>query len=151
MNRKENSIPAIYAGSCKKIMEDKTTIGNITSEKGFYIGDVCYVLADDLYYRFWGDTCNFEDGCITDPDTGFQFAVAGTAYGDGCYADNYGNIYGVDAGVIGLVPLELVKDSDTDSDGLVIREPGSAHFEASGGKFKITLPSGKVFLIDTAK
>lgn len=129
--------------------EDGVT-AEIQSARGFYIGDICYVLDEELYHQFWGKKHGFKDGCFTDPKTGFSFAVAGTAYGDGCYEDNHGNCYGVDAGVIGLVPLELVKTADPDSDGTVIREPGTAHFEATDGDFLIVTPGGSTYEIDTS-
>ena len=81
------------------------SIGKIKSNK-FYIGDICYVLNEDLYQDIWGGKYNFEDGII---DFGInKVLVHGTAYGDGCYNDNKGNTYGVDAGVIGVVPEELI-------------------------------------------
>lgn len=81
------------------------SIGKIKSNR-FYIGDICYVLNDDLYQDIWGGKYNFKDGII---DFGInQVLVHGTAYGDGCYEDNKGNTYGVDAGVIGIVPEELI-------------------------------------------
>ena len=81
------------------------SIGKIKSNK-FYIGDICYVLNDDLYQNIWGGKYDFRDGVI---DFGInQVLVHGTAYGDGCYSDNKGNTYGVDAGVIGVVPEELI-------------------------------------------
>lgn len=106
---------------------------------GFYIGDVCYVLGDETYYGVWQDKYEFSDGKIeTDEGT---FAVASTAYGDGEYRDNAGYSYPVDAGVIGCVPLELVKKeeiSDLESEGfgrVVIADSakfitdGEGHFE----------------------
>lgn len=81
------------------------SIGKIKSNR-FYIGDICYVLNDDLYQDIWGNKYNFKDGII---DFGInQVLVHGTAYGDGCYEDNKGNTYYVDAGVIGIVPEELI-------------------------------------------
>lgn len=80
-------------------------IGKIKSNK-FYIGDICYVLNDNNYAGIWGYKYDFKDGII---DCGInQVLVHGTAYGDGCYEDNKGNTYGVDAGVIGVVPEELI-------------------------------------------
>lgn len=121
----------------------------IKSSKGFYIGDICYVLNKDLYYGVWG-AADYKDGKYADPKTGAEFAVAGTAYGDGLYLDNHGNCYLVDAGVIGLVPLELVEEEDYNTDlGHFEEIPGEATFEAHGGRFTVTLPDDKVILIDT--
>ena len=119
----------------------------IKSNKGFYIGDICYALADDIYDGIWGKW-GYCDGKYSTPD-GFAFAVAGTAYGDGEYVDQAGRLYGVDAGVIGLVPLELVKP-EYDFGGQIFECAGEAVFEACDGFFSVTLPSGKVIEINTA-
>lgn len=126
-------------------MNDKIT-GKIQSEKGFYIGDICYVLDDATYHGVWG-RANYENGIYEDPETGYSFAVAGTAYGDGTYFDDGGHAYSVDAGCIGLVPLELV-DKDTDG-GQVFDIPGEAYFEACDGVFEIELPDGDTVRINT--
>ena len=122
----------------------------VSSTKGFYIGDICYVLSDEVYHRFWGDRHNYEDGVLTDPESGFRFAVNRTAYGDGTYADEYGHEYPVDSGVIGLVPLELVNDMQKAHDlGVVIEKPGVACFYSEDGVFTITTPSNETHIIDT--
>jgi hypothetical protein len=41
--------------------------------------------------------------------TTYYVLAFGTKYGDGTYLDNMGREYGVDAGIIGLVPYELFK------------------------------------------
>lgn len=123
-------------------------IGEIYSNKGFYIGDICYVLNDKLYHDFWGKEKGYKDGVYTAPGTGLMFAVAGTAYGDGCFVDEDGYDYGVDAGVIGLVPVELI-DKEHDGDGRVVLCKGTARFDAEGGCFVIDLPNGKTIHIDT--
>ena len=38
--------------------------------------------------------------------------ASGTAYGDGTYYDNKGNEYGVDAGLLGIIPLKAIKNPD---------------------------------------
>lgn len=83
-----------------------------SSKKGFYIGDICYVLDDEDYYKIWGDKYNWKDGSIVIDDSNMPVLVHGTAYGDGCYYDEQFNKYPVDAGVIGVVPLEYAKKED---------------------------------------
>lgn len=122
----------------------------IRSEKGFYIGDICYVLGERLYHGVWGDKYGFNDGTFTDPETGLQVAVAGTAYGDGTYTGSDGTEYPVDAGNIGLVPLELVGDESGLEEGKVVHAPGTATFQAEDGVFEINLPDGQTITIDTA-
>ena len=48
-----------------------------------------------------------------------QDFVAGTAYGDGSYLDNEGREYGVDAGILGIIPL-YVCDGDSMDGGHVV-------------------------------
>lgn len=125
------------------------TNGKIESKKGFYVGDICYVLADDVYHGVWGGA-GYEDGIYTDTASGMQFAVAGTAYGDGTYfADNLGCAFPVDAGNIGIVPLEIV-DERKSADGFISKCPGVAEFDAENGVFEVTLPDGTYLYIDTA-
>ncbi len=122
--------------------------GTITSKKGFYVGDICYVLGDKLYHGVWGAN-GYSDGECTDPETGLKFAVAGTAYGDGEYEGSDGKFYGVDAGVIGIVPLELVENERGLSLGSVHECAGTAEMKAEDGCFVFTLPNGKEIVILT--
>lgn len=82
----------------------------IKSKTGkFYIGDVCYVLNDTIYDNIWGEKYNYANGMI---NAGVNsFLVHGTQFGDGVYPDQFGNTYPVDAGVIGVVPYELIDPS----------------------------------------
>lgn len=123
----------------------------IKSEKGFYIGDLCYAMPDELYYEIWGRTYNFDDGMFNDPGSALQFAVGSTAYGDGMYKGSNGFWYPVDAGVIGVVPLELCREDRSlfKDDGSIIEQAGTVTFEAEYGKFSIELPDGSKFSIDT--
>ena len=122
--------------------------GIVYSGKGFYIGDICCALSDAIYRGFWGDEKGFEDGVHTVPGIGLRFAVARTAYGDGCYEDQERFVYGVDAGVMGLVPIELV-EKDVEDLGKVVLGGGEASFESEDGIFDIALPDGKHINIDT--
>lgn len=126
----------------------KTIRATIKSNKGFYIGDICYVLNDDIYDGIWGKIGQYEDGEYA-TGGGDKFAVASTAYGDGCYADDYGNVYGVDAGVLGLVPLELVAERNGVQWGAVFKGEGEATMVARDGEFEFTLPNGRKIKIDT--
>lgn len=121
----------------------------INSNKGFYVGDICYVLNDDLYHNVWGAS-GYDDGVFSDPKSRLQVAVAGTAYGDGEYYDQFGRQYGVDAGVIGIVPCELVKSEYTNG-GQIFEGAGQAVFEAEDGIFNIMLPNGEELHINTCE
>lgn len=88
------------------------TSGTIKSNTGFYIGDCCYALDDETYEK-WGDV-GYKDDIIKVGDyENAEFIVAGTAYGDGEYYDNYGNRYPVDAGVISAIPYEILEKQET--------------------------------------
>ena len=132
------------------------TYGTIASKKGFYVGDICYSMYHELYDEFWGDQCGYDDGIHTIPDdsivpgtAGFKFAVASTAWGDGTYKDEDGREYPVDAGVIGVLPLELVNFNYYTDGGHIFELPGSCEFEEYCGIFKIVLPDGEIVKIDT--
>ena len=121
----------------------------IKSNKGFFIGDICYVLDDKVYDGVWGNLHDYMDGIFEVPGTDTCFAVAAAADGDGEYYDEEGNNYPVDAGVIGVVPLELVENSDGLNLGRVVMIPGTAIFDGSDGVFDIRLPGGIDIHIET--
>lgn len=81
----------------------------ISSQKGFYVGDLCYAISTQLYAQVWGVQNGHGDGVFTDPETGLSFAVAGTVFGDGIYCGSDRSSFCVDSGSIGIVPLELVQ------------------------------------------
>lgn len=113
----------------------------ITSEKGFYVGDICYVM-DDADYDRWIDVWGYSDGEI--PMSGHSFAVASTAFGDGTYRGSDGFYYPVDAGVIGVVPLELVSmppDKIWERGYGTVHEGQACVFSAFGGRIEIGFTS----------
>jgi hypothetical protein len=86
-------------------MKTKTeTIEKITIPAGTYIlGDPCYVIRDEDWMPLLED-CDYFRWPVGKIG-GHQVIALGTKYGDGCYHDQSGNPYGVDAGLIGLVPM----------------------------------------------
>lgn len=84
----------------------------------YWVGDLCYVYPDEEWGQFcdadFGKTehCIDKDGAIGRYHGGYFFFVAGTAYGDGIYPlRKNGQVLsnmGVDAGLLALVPMELV-------------------------------------------
>jgi hypothetical protein len=96
--------------------------------KGIYvIGDPCSAVPNDD----WDDllaSCNYFQSPIGYVRRGFTdkvFVLAfGTKWGDGCYAGSDGHEYPVDAGLLGLVPVEIVEelvDHDGDYDGVIVK------------------------------
>lgn len=72
----------------------------------YVLGDPCYTLIESAGDQFWEEgkvNWNFYNTTID----GYRIVAFSTAHGDGCYRDNLGREIGVDAGVIGLVPIEL--------------------------------------------
>ena len=119
----------------------------VRSNKGFYVGDVSYVLSDDVYQNFWETKKN---GYFTvNPVMNLAFAVTSTAYGDGVFYDDDNNRYLVDAGNIGLVPLELAEKEQGLRLGQVFLTPGAATFHWFDGVFIIKLPKDRLIRIDT--
>lgn len=127
----------------------KKVRGSIHSDIGFYVGDVCYALGEDVYYGFWGVRNNFDDGVYEVPGGNAKFAVASTAYGDGEYMSNDGRMFWVDAGNLGIVPLELAERERADELGYVFLMPGTAEFCTENGVFEFTLPNRNSFTVDT--
>lgn len=84
----------------------RTIKETITSNKGFYLGDLCYVLNQDAYDKIWGEQYGYSDGLIPVDDN--SFVVGSTWFGDGVYHDSDDHEYGVDAGNISMVPWELI-------------------------------------------
>ena len=74
----------------------------------YYLGDPCYA---KLKNHTWMDVLNnsdfLESACIFDDGTIVAFR---TMYGDGTYFGTTGFGYSVDAGLIGLVPYDMVSD-----------------------------------------
>lgn len=88
----------------------------------YYVGDLCYVM-----HKEWDEVCGlfFKDrddhGCNEGEFTlkdGRRFASFNTKYGDGGYFDQFGDEYGVDAGLIGCIALN---DIDLTNDDNFIR------------------------------
>ena len=83
----------------------------------YWIGDPCYVL-----HAEWSEICNDfffatrnDHGCNEGEFTmknGGRIFIGNTAYGDGYYHDNFNNGYGVDAGCIGIVPFDIIDQTD---------------------------------------
>lgn len=77
----------------------------------YYIGDLCYVMSD----AEWDDFCSITiqgHRCLSGEfvlNDGRRFATHQTKYGDGLYKDQFGNQYGVDAGLIGCIRIDDIR------------------------------------------
>jgi len=79
----------------------------------FWVGDPCYVLGDvwgeviDLLFPGYAENAIYGEHTLKD---GRKFVTFSTAYGDGLYYDQFGRSYPVDAGMIGAIRLEDIRD-----------------------------------------
>lgn len=72
----------------------------------YYIGDLCYVMHNE-----WDEFCESLDD-VERVVNGKKIASLSTMYGDGSYYDQFGNEYGVDAGLIGCIKIEDIEKDD---------------------------------------
>lgn len=109
----------------------------INVKNGFYIGDLCYALNKKVYDEVWGGN-NYEDGQYTDPETKAEFAMVGTAYGDGEYESSEEGLYfPVDAGIIGVADLAIC-DGDTSLGKVVPDYSGIVLIEYNDGTITVS-------------
>lgn len=128
-----------------------------SEKKKFFIGDICYALKDEIYDGVWGSN-DYKDGLF---DTGVtdsvgspvKFFVCSTAYGDGSYHGTNGKSFPVDAGNIGVVPVELW-GSDKDEEslnklGLVVEDSYIDAYVTEHSTFIFLGPNTEIFQIPT--
>lgn len=77
----------------------------------YFIGDLCYALPDEIYENIFGGM-GYEDGLYTQNDSNHFFFVASTSFGDGCYQGSDGKEFGVDAGVLSILPAATMDKND---------------------------------------
>ena len=104
----------------------------------YYLGDPGYCLSEK-----WMTILEQSDWLRRPYREGKQTLVAFvTAYGDGMFEDQFGNLYGVDTGMIGLVPIEMAEKEPDEQMSLKVKftsrvkcyaENGILHF----GKYVI--------------
>jgi hypothetical protein len=76
----------------------------------YYIGDLCYGMADEVYDVVWGNTFGYISGLYETPSRSHIFAMGSTG-GDGSFPGSDGHSYSVDAGIIGIMTTNLLKGS----------------------------------------
>ena len=117
---------------------------NVTGR--MYIGDLCYALSDEIYDGVWGAS-DYKDGAYK-TEKG-EFAMVGTAYGDGTYEGSDGFYYPVDAGIIGICDANLVEKEISDF-GRLVDAVGEANISYEDGTIYITYttPDGGTKMVD---
>jgi len=111
----------------------------------YYIGDPCYVFSDET----WDILCDKHLDSMSTGEifehNGQQLWSHGTAYGDGVYSDQNGTEYGVDAGLLGIVPIALIEDPAGEELGTMLEFPRSVVVSYDNGTFyigNITIKTG---------
>lgn len=113
----------------------------INVKNGFYIGDLCYALNEKVYDEVWGGN-NYEEGQYADPETKAEFAMVGTAYGDGEYeSSEEGLAFSVDAGIIGVADLAIC-DGDTSLGKVVKDYSGIVFIDYDNGTITVSWGEG---------
>jgi hypothetical protein len=101
----------------------------------YYIGDICYVVNDNNWSKILEDTNHFKNRNFE--YKGKKCFVDRTAYGDGLYTDQYDKKYYVDAGIIGIMSVDVLDGNfegdggqiiEFDSDFFVYADKGIFHF-----------------------
>lgn len=84
----------------------------------YYVGDLCYVMHPE-----WNEVCKLFFPANHPPKgvegefvlaDGRRFASFSTAYGDGTYYSNINTEHSVDAGIIGCIRVEDIRDTEYD-------------------------------------
>ncbi len=103
----------------------------------YFIGDPCYVFNDDT----WDTLCEKHLDAMSTGEifefNGHQVWSHSTAYGDGVYGDQNGAEYGVDAGLLGIVPIALIEDPAGEELGTMIEFQRSVVVSYENGTFYI--------------
>ena len=115
----------------------------INVKNGFYIGDLCYALNKKIYDEVWGGN-NYEDGQYTDPETKAEFAMVGTAFGDGEYDSSDGVAFPVDAGIIGVADLAIC-DGNTSFGKVVPNYSGTVLIRYENGTITVSWKPDKYY------
>lgn len=119
----------------------------IKSTTGFYFGDPCYVMSREDYDELLKQMSDNERmGKFT--VNGHEMIVDNTAYGDGCYG-GWNESYCVDAGMLSVIPLELVKQDPTNM-GWVCKETGDVNMSTrEDGSFSVFVDGKQVEGVET--
>lgn len=124
----------------------------------YYIGDICYALSSTVYELQWGDIHKYNPGTFEIKYKGNvgKFSVNHTKYGDGVYLDtSKGLEFIVDAGVIGIVPLDLCNPKNINKQGIIegghiIESTTPVEFSSHDGIFVVSFNNNTdMIVLDT--
>ena len=117
----------------------------------YFIGDPCYV-----FDKKWSGGAVDRGICDVILDGGEQvfegreFYAHFTAYGDGVYPGSNGFAYGVDAGLLGAIPVELIEEQPGPEDGTIIDAPKGLDCDEVNGVFTFHAWGGERITINTS-
>jgi hypothetical protein len=104
----------------------------------YVIGDPCYAVPDEDWLPLL-ETCNYFNnpiGYVQGIDQKYFVLAFGTKWGDGCYRGTDGNEYPVDAGLLGLVPFNVVEDLSEHEGFIVTFDKETLCVDDGSGKLK---------------
>lgn len=110
----------------------------------YYIGDLCYALDQDVYYKVFGGQ-GFQPGLYTYGHD--LFGLNFTAIGDGTYLDSEDREYDVDSGTLGLCSIGLAARGTEGGQVINFWAPTDCHF--FHGIFEFSNGLSTLFAIDT--
>lgn len=109
----------------------------------YYIGDPCYAVKDEKWSDLIESTgcfgledrletkyLNWDDGAFI--YNGRKCFASGTVYGDGTYYDKQYREYGVDAGLLGIIPFESCDGDSMEGGNIVEFEKEFKVYESEG-------------------
>lgn len=115
----------------EKELAHKVVIQAVEMPAGeYWVGDPCYSVPDERWME-WLEAANFRDErrfLVADLDEHTVLGI-GTAHGDGCYLGSDGHDYPVDAGLIGVTPVELVEGEPFGSRRVIFSEPFTCTYD----------------------
>jgi hypothetical protein len=124
-----------------QIIKSKAVSVQVPAGK-YVLGDPCYSVPDEHWDALLASCEYFNEPVGT--VNGVKVLAFSTKWGDGCYQDQFENEYGVDAGLIGLVPIALATKGDSTYTTIV--EFSTPTVCSTNGEGKLTF--GK-YVIDT--
>ena len=122
-----------------QIIKTKAVAVQVPAGK-YVLGDPCYSVSDEHWDSLLASCEYFNHPVGTVKD--MNVLAFSTKWGDGCYTDQFGVEYGVDSGLIGLVPIALAtKGSNVYTNIIEFSDPTTC---STNGNGKLTF--GKVII-----
>jgi hypothetical protein len=97
----------------------------------YWIGDPCYVIDDTLWDEFVKVSLHNHKSVPVTEFEGLEMFADGTSYGDDVYPGTNGFEYGVDSGMLSVVPVALCENAHAEDCGTFVefKKPFEAYEE----------------------